>query len=86
MEGVISSAYCGLLEALKELHCDSKLEDYEFFSMWPVEKELKMHNPWHLCVKAVYEAIEDDKELFFSASTKSWLTLNESKFLDPEYQ
>ena len=84
MEGVISSAYCGLLEALKELHCDSKLEDYEFFSMWPVEKELKVQNPWHLCVKAVYEAIEDDKELFFSASTKSWLTLSESKFLDPE--
>ena len=84
MKGVISSAYCGLLEALKELHCDSKLEDYEFFSMWPVEKELKVQNPWHLCVKAIYEAIEDDKELFFSASTKSWLTLNESKFLDPE--
>ena len=84
MKGVISSAYCGLLEALKELHCDSKLKDYKFFSMWPVEKELKVHNPWHLCVKAVYEAIEDDKELFFSASTKSWLTLSESKFLDPE--
>ena len=84
MEGVISSAYCGLLEALKKLHCDSKLEDYDFYSMWPVEKELKMHNPWHLCVKAVYEAIEDDKELFFSTSTKSWLTLSESKFLDPE--
>ena len=84
MEGVISSAYSGLLEALKELHCDSKLKDYEFFSMWPVEKELKVHNPWHLSVKAIYEAIEDDKELFFSASTKSWLTLSESKFLDPE--
>ena len=83
MGGAICSAYCGLLEALKELYSETKLEDYEYFSMWPVEEELKVHNPWDLSVEAVYEAIEEGKELLFSTSTLSWLTLNKSRFLDP---
>ena len=82
MEGVISSSYCGLLEALKELNSDSKLEEYEFFSMWPVEKELELKNPCRYSVKAIYRSIEG-RELFFSASTQCWLTLDESRFLDP---
>ena len=81
MEGVISSAYCELLEALKEMQTDSRLEEYEFFSMWPLEVELRLHNPWHLSVTTLYESIET-KELFFSVSTEQWLTLEESRFLD----
>ena len=79
MEGVICRAYCGLL---KELSCNSKLEEYEYFLMWPVEKELRVLNPWHHCVKAIYIIIEKS-ELFFSDSTDKWLTLKDSKFLDP---
>ena len=81
MEGVISSAYCELLEALKEMQTDSRLEKYEFFSMWPLEVKLRLHNPWHLSVTTLYESIET-KELFFSVSTEQWLTLEESRFLD----
>ena len=82
MEGVICSAYCELLEGLKEMQSDDKLEEYEFFSMWPVDRELELKNPWQLSVKVVYETIKR-KELFFSSSTEEWLAINNSKFLDP---
>ena len=83
MKTVICSAYCRLLEALRKLQCDSKLEEYEFFSMWPVEEELQVSNPWHHCVTELYKTIAK-RELFFSVSTNRWLTLEESKFLDPD--
>ena len=83
MNGVICSAYCGLLEALKEMYSDSTLEGYDFFSFWPIEKELESRNPWCYSVKAIYNSIEV-RELFFSASAQRWLTLDESKFLDPD--
>ena len=83
MKGAICSAYCELLEGLKEMQYDSKLIEYEFFSMWPFEGELRVRNPWYLCVEAIYESISR-RELFFSASTEQWLTLDEGRFLDPE--
>ena len=83
MEGVISSAYCELLEALKELQTDSSLKEYEFFSMWPLQADLKMYNPWHLSVETIYESIATH-ELFFSVSTDRWLTMEDSKFLDSD--
>ena len=82
MKGVVPSAYCELLEGLKEMVSDSKLDEYiKFFSMWPLVSKLKVYNPWHLCLAAVYESIKT-KELFFSVPTGNWLTLDESKFLD----
>ena len=81
MKSVIPFAYCELLQRLKEMQTDSKLEKYEFFSIWPLKRELKVHNPWYLCVAAFYGSIKM-KELFFSVSTGNWLTLDESKFLD----
>ena len=83
MKGVICSAYCELLEGLKELQSDSKLSEYDFFSMWPLERELRVVNPWCHCVEAVYEEIVG-RELFFSVSTDKWLTLDESTFLHPD--
>ena len=83
MKGVICSAYCELLEGLKELQSDSKLSEYDFFSMWPLERELRVVNPWCHCVEAVYEDIVG-RELFFSLSTDKWLTLDESTFLHPD--
>ena len=81
MKGVISSAYYELLEALKELHTDSSLEDYEFFSMWPLEARLKVHNPWYLSVQTIYSESIESEELFYSVSIEQWLTLENSKFL-----
>ena len=83
MEGVICSAYCELLEGLKELQTEIKLSDYDFFSMWPVKGELKIQNPWDLSVKAIYQSVAE-RELFFSTSTDRWLALDESKFLHPD--
>jgi sacsin len=83
MKTVICSAYCGLLEALKELQSDSKLEEYKYFSIWPVEEELLVYNPWHYFVEELYRSIAE-RDLFFSDSTDRWLTLDDSKFLDPD--
>ena len=82
MKGVIRSAYCELLEGLKEMQSDDKLEEYEFFSMWPVDGELSLRNPWQLTVEAIYSSIER-RELFFSRSTEEWLAIGDSKYLDP---
>ena len=81
MKGVISSAYYELLEALKEMHTHSSLEDYEFFSMWPVEARLKVHNPWYLSVQTIYSESIESEELFYSVSIEQWLTLENSRFL-----
>ena len=83
MKTVICSAYCGLLETLKELKCDSQLEEYKYYSMWPIEEELLVHNPWYCLVEELYRSIADS-ELFFSDLTDRWLTLYDSKFLDPD--
>ena len=83
MEGVICSAYCELLEELKELQTEMKLSDYYFFSLWPVKGELKNQNPWNLSVKAIYQSVAE-RELFFSNSTDRWLVLEGSKFLHPD--
>ena len=47
-----------------------------FFSVWPVNGELKIQNPWNLSVKAIYQSVAK-RELFFSNSTDRWLTLDE---------
>ena len=83
MKGVISSAYCELLEELKKMQTDSRVKSYEFFSMWPLQADLKVCNPWHLGVEVIYESIATHK-LFFSVSTHRWLTMEESKFLDSD--
>ena len=83
MNGVIASSYCKLLETLKELQVECKLNDYDFYSMWPVKGELTIQNPWNLNVDAVYISVERS-ELLFSNSTDRWLALEESKFLHPD--
>ena len=83
MKCTICSAYCELLEGLKELQTEMKLSNYDFFSMWPVKGELKIQNPWDLSVKAIYQSVAET-ELFFSNSTDRWLALDESRFLHPD--
>ena len=78
MKQVIPTAYYRLLEALKDLCVDSKLEEYVFYSLWPLEAKLKVHNPWRLLVQTLYN---ENSELFFSVSTDQWLSLADSKFL-----
>ena len=84
MTQTIPSAYCRLLEALKELSIESKLYDYSFFSLWPLKDNLKLHNPWSLLVDVIYNKHIVSSKLFFSLSIKKWLSLGESKFLSSD--
>ena len=82
MKCTISKAYSQLLEALKQLCVKSVLQEYVFSSLWPLEANLRVHNPWLLLVQALYCSIERS-ELFFSASKGEWLTLANSRFISP---
>ena len=84
MTQTIPSAYCRLLEALKELSIESKLYEYSFFSLWPLKDNLKLHNPWSLLVDAIYNKHIVSSKLFFSLSINEWLSLGESKFLSSD--
>ena len=84
MAQTIPSAYCRLLEALKELSIESKLHEYSFFSLWPLKNNLKLHNPWTLLVDTIYNKHIVSSELFYSESVKEWLSLEESKFLSSD--
>ena len=84
MTQTIPSAYCRLLEALKQLSIESKLYEYSFFSLWPLKDNLKLHNPWSLLVDVVYQKHIVSSQLFFSVSVKEWLSLGESKFLSSD--
>ena len=84
MTQTIPSAYCRLLETLKELSIESKLHEYSFFSLWPLKINLKLHNPWTLLVDTVYNKHIVSSELFYSVSVKEWLSLEESKFLSSD--
>ena len=81
MKQVIPTAYYRLLEALKDLFVDSKLVEYMFYSLWPLEAKLKVHNPWRLLVQTLYSDNIASSELFFSVSTGQWLSLANSRFL-----
>ena len=81
MKQVIPTAYYRLLEALKDLCVDSKLGKYVFYSLWPLEVKLKVHNPWRLLVQTLYSDNIAPSELFFSVSTGQWLSLANSRFL-----
>ena len=81
MKQTIPTAYCKLLEALKELSIESKLYEYSFFSLWPLKNNLRLHNPWSLLVDTVYNKHIVSSELFYSVSVKEWLSIEESKFL-----
>ena len=81
MKRVIPTAYHSLLLALKQLIHNNLLEEYIFHSLWPLESNLQQHNPWLHMVKALYQLIAQSS-LFYSDYSKSWLSINECKFLE----
>ena len=87
MQTVIPKAYQSLLVSLQKMHYQGKLEEYIFYSLWPLKTDLTQHNPWIHAVHTVYgETISSCKlsscKLFHSVSTGQWLTLQESQFLE----
>ena len=83
----ISLMNCNIPTAYHQLLIDIQkiqhlLQDYEFYSLWPLEESLKLKNPWNILIKNVYDKISTSK-LFYSEYTNRWLSLSESKFLAP---
>ena len=83
MKHTIPIAYYRLLEAIKTLCIESKLDEYSFFSLWPLKENLKLQNPWSNLVEVLYKHITSS-ELFFSASIGEWLSLGKSRFLSSD--
>ena len=74
----VPTAYHHLLLDVQNMH--DVLQEYTFYSLWPLEESLKLKNPWNILIKNIYDRISTSK-LFYSEYTKKWLSLNESKFL-----
>ena len=81
MKTVIPQAYTFLLKALKALF-GSKILDYNFYTLWPLTRNLKQQNPWSLCIKSVYESI-DSCELLYSTFALQWFNIRNCQLLSP---
>ena len=81
MKTVIPQAYTFLLKALKALFGSKKL-DYNFYTLWPLTRNLKQQNPWNLCIKSVYESI-DSCELLYSTFALQWFNIRNCQLLSP---
>ena len=80
---VIPRAYFYLLTVLQAMQKEGKLQDYEFYSLWPVEGMLNYYNPWVKFLESVYETIHSS-DLFYSSCTSQWLSIEDSKFLSQD--
>ena len=81
MEKIIPTAYVKGLISLQKMHENNLLQDYSFYSLWPLTSNLKQVNPWESFVSALY-TILSSKRLLYSESVTRWLTLQESEFLE----
>ena len=82
MKEVIPKAYLNLLTSLQQMCSDKRVEQakYEFFSLWPLQKNLKTHNPWNYFIEPLYELI-CSSNVFYCNFLSQWQTLAESKIL-----
>ena len=83
MRTVIPRAFFYLLTALQAMQKEGKLQDYEFYSLWPLERKLNNKNPWLKFLESVYEMIHSS-DLFYSSCTSQWLSIEDSKFLSQD--
>ena len=82
MKKVIPVAYIHLLLSLQIMDKQKYLLEYRFHCLWPLTTKLLQRNPWEQCVASFYSSLVSNR-LFYSHSIKSWLQLNDCKFLDP---
>ncbi len=81
LQTVIADAYCNLLCKLKMLHQKQKLDDYAFYTFWPLESKLQIKTQWLNLLHQLYPKIIK-KDLFYSSFVKKWEQLSQAKFLD----
>ena len=84
MEEIIPKTYLNLLTTLQQMCSDQTIPEgqYPFHSLWPLQKQLRTHNPWDRFIAPLYELICSN-DLFYSSSLTNWQTLAESKILSP---
>ena len=84
MKEVIPKAYLNLLTSLQQMCSDKKIKkaNYEFFSLWPLQGNLKTHNPWKYFIESLYKLI-CSSNVFYCNFLSQWQTLAESKILSP---
>ena len=80
METIIPEAYCNLLVMLKSLQNKDRLLDYNFYEIFPLISELKVHHPWKRMIENMYSKMLQ-KKLLFCKCLGEWLHLNECQFL-----
>ena len=83
MKSVIPNVYLLLLEGMKQLKLCNLIQEYKFHALWPLEMNLKVHNPWKHLLSALYYSIQKST-LFFSECTGQWLSLAKSQFLSED--
>ena len=81
METIIPEAYCNLLVMLKSLQDNELLSDYNFYEIFPLISELKVHHPWNTMIKNLYYSKMFQNKLLFCKSLGKWLHLDECQFL-----
>ena len=84
MKVTVAQAYIKLLKSLMQLSKIRVIHDYKFYSLWPLEPQLTTKNPWNLMVSVVYSMLGSET-LFHSSSIQTWLTLENSQFLAPDF-
>ena len=84
MNEIIPMAYLNLLTTLQRMCSDQKIPEckYRFYSLWPLQGQLRTHNPWDEFIAPLYELI-CSSSLFYSSSLTKWQTLAGSKILSP---
>ena len=80
MEKIIPIAYIKGLISLQKMYEGNLIQDYSFYSLWPLSSNLKQVNPWESFVSALYTKLSS-KRLLYSDSVTRWITLQESEFL-----
>ena len=80
METIIPGAYFNLLVMLKSFQDNGMLSDYNFYEIFPLISELKVHHPWKTMIENMYSKVLQNK-LLFCKCLGMWLHLNESQFL-----
>ena len=59
------------------------MDDYIFYSLWPLREQLKNHNPWDHMIPKLYQLIADS-EIFYSPCQSLWLNLVSNSILSPD--
>ena len=80
MKNVIPKAHINLLCSLRDMHEENLLPKFKFYSLWPLQMELRIKNPFEEFVNSFYDRLVNE-QLFYSECTLCWMNRSSCKFL-----